>query len=179
MGFRPSEAQKARFAAQYLCSNGTNGVTPHPIGNPYALSHAYDSGGAGLFSTVDDYMKIITVIANGGTTEDGYSLLRPETIRMLTENRLIPDAINDFVDTRLYGYGWGLCGRVHMNGTVSLSKSPIGEFGWDGAAGAFTMIDIENGVALYFGTSVFSARYVYNVIHPTIRNLVYEALETE
>ena len=179
MGFRPSEEQKARFVAQYLYHSGTNTVTPHPIGNPYALSHEYDSGGAGLFSTVDDYMKIITVIANGGTTEDGYSLLRPETIRMLTENRLIPDAINDFVDTRLYGYGWGLCGRVHMNQTISLSKSPVGEFGWDGAAGAFTMIDIENGVALYFGTSVFSARYVYNVIHPTIRNLVYEALETE
>ena len=38
------------------------------------------------------------------------------------------------------------------------------------------MIDRKNQIALYFGTHVFNCNYAYNVIHPTIRNLVYEAL---
>jgi len=53
----------------------------------------------------------------------------------------------------------------------------VGEFGWDGAAGAFSMIDPTNRIALYFGTHVFGCDYAYHSIHPTLRNLVYEALE--
>ena len=178
IGFRPNEEQKTRFCDQYTYANGTNIATPCELRNQYAFTNGYDSGGAGLFATVDDYMKIISVIANGGKTEDGYSLLKPETIQMLTENRLHDRALNNLVNGRLFGYGWGLCGRVHRNAVVSCSKSPLGEFGWDGAAGAFSMIDPFNRVAMYFGTNIFGFVYVYNFIHPTLRNMLYEALES-
>ena len=177
IGFRPNDEQKKRFCDQYIYANGTNTVTFRELKNQYALSADYDSGGAGLFSTVDDYMKIISVIANGGKTEDGYSILRPETIKLMGENHLHDRALNNFVNGRLYGYGWGLCGRVHRNPIVSCSKSPVGEFGWDGAAGAFSMIDPTNRIAMYFGTNIFGFTYAYNFIHPTIRNMLYEALE--
>ena len=177
MGFRPSEEQKARFCDQYKYRNGTNQPYFVERSNVYALSPDYDSGGAGLFSTVDDYLKIITVVANGGTTSDGYTLLSPKAIEMMTVNRLHENALNDFAVSRLYGYGWGLCGRVHYNPVVSCSKAPIGEFGWDGAANGFSMIDPVNRVALYFGANVFSNVYGYNFVHPHLRNLVYEALE--
>ena len=177
IGFRPNGEQKKRFCDQFIYANGTNTVTLRELKNQYALTQNYDSGGAGLFSTVDDYMKIITVIANGGKTVDGYSLLRPETIKMLEVNRLHDTELNDFVNGRLFGYGWGLCGRVHRNADVSCSKAPIGEFGWDGAAGAFSMIDAKNHVAMYFGTNIFGFVYGYHFIHPTLRHMVYEALE--
>lgn len=177
IGFRPSDAQKTRFCDQFVYSNGTNSVVQCELKNQYALFPNYDSGGAGLFSTVDEYMKFITVLANGGKTVDGYSLLRPETIDMLGKNRLHDNALNNFVNGRLFGYGWGLCGRVHRDPTVSFSKSPVGEFGWDGAAGAFSMVDAKNHVALYFGTNIFNFVYGYYYLHPTLRNLVYEALE--
>ena len=122
-------------------------------------------------------MKIITAIANGGKTKDGYSLLRPETIELLTVNRLCDRALDDLVKGRLFGYGWGLCGRVHRDAAASCSLAPIGEFGWDGAAGAFSMIDTRNNVALYFGTNTFGFTYGYNFVHPTLRNMVYEAIE--
>jgi len=179
MGFRPNEEQKTRFCDQFSYKNGTNTALPREFGNVYALSPDYDSGGAGLFSTVDDYLKIMTVIANGGKTADGYSLLRPETIMMLTENRLCDNALNDFAVSRLYGYGWGLCGRVHRDATVSCSKAAVGEFGWDGAAGAFSMADPIKNVALYFGINVFGFVYGYNFVHPHLRNLVYEAIEAK
>lgn len=177
IGFRPNEEQKARFCDQYTYENGTNRPIPVERSNRYILSPDYDSGGAGLFCTVDDYLKIIAVVADGGTTKDGYTLLSPNAIEKMTVNYLHDTALNDFVNGRLFGYGWGLCGRVHINPTVSCSKSPVGEFGWDGAANAFSMIDPENRVALYFGTNIFNHVYGYNFIHSHLRNLVYEALQ--
>lgn len=177
MGFRPTDEQKSRFSTQYRYENGTGKAQEIPMVNRFILSPEYDSGGAGLFSTVDEYMKIISVIACDGTTPDGYTILKPETIRMMGENRLSGDCLNNFVSTRLYGYGWGLCGRAHFDPVRSASLSPVGEFGWDGAAAAFVMIDPTNRIALYFGTHVFGCQYAYHMIHPTIRNMVYEALE--
>ncbi len=177
IGFYPTESQASRFSAMYTFKSGANTPVEIPLNNCFRLTPNYDSGGAGLFSTVDDYMKVITVIACGGTTPEGYHLLSPESIRMMGENRLCPDALNDFVKTRLYGYGWGLCGRAHVDPTVSLSLSPIGEFGWDGAANAFVLVDPTKRVALYFGAQIMGCQYGYHVIHPILRDLVYECLE--
>lgn len=176
MGFRPSDEQRARFSAMYHYQSGEGRSVEKPLSNAYILSDEYESGGAGLFATVDEYIKIITVIACGGTTENGYTLLRPETIAMMRENRLCSDAWNDLAERRLFGYGWGLCGRVHVDPVRSRSLSPVGEFGWDGAAGAFVLIDPDNRVAIYYGQHIMNCRYVYYMAHSELRNLVYKAL---
>ena len=176
-GFRPSEEQKTRFAAMYIYHGGLNKAIPAECNNTYAFTADYDSGGAGLFSTVDDYIKLMTAIALGGTTKDGYHLLSRETVALMGKNFLCDDARKDFSTTRSAGYGWGLCGRAHVDPVVSLSRSSVGEFGWDGAAGAFTMMDPEKQVGLYLGTQVKGCNYIYHRIHPEVINLVYEALE--
>lgn len=179
MGFRPTDEQRSRFVSMYKYESGLNQSTEIPLKNGYILTPDYDSGGAGLFASVDEYIKIIAVIANGGQTKDGYRILRPETIKMMTKNHLCDDALIDFIShhKRLYGYGWGLCGRVHMNDTVSLARSSVGEFGWDGAANAYVLIDPIKHVAIYFGTEIMNCSYGYRVIHSAIRDLVFEALE--
>lgn len=176
-GFRPTEAQKARFGAAYNFINAEARPIEIPNENGYVYTNEYDSGGAGLFSSVNDYAKFVTTLACGGTTKDGYSLLRPETIAQMEVNRLSSEEMKNFVVGRLYGYGWGLCGRVHINPVYSLSRSSIGEFGWDGAAGAFCMVDRATETALYFGMQVHNCAYAYNVLHPVIRNLVFEGLD--
>ncbi|MBE6547163.1 MAG: beta-lactamase family protein [Ruminococcaceae bacterium] len=178
IGFHPSEEQKQRFSALYRFQNGIGIATPCACENAYNLSDRYDSGGAGIFSSVNDYIKIISVIACGGTADNGYTLLKPETIRMMQVNYLNDAGRKTFSAGRLYGYGWGLCGRVHMDPIVSLSLSPVGEFGWDGAANSFNMIDPENRIALYYGAHVLGSVYGYNILHPAIRNLVYEGLNS-
>ncbi len=177
IGFRPNQDQKTRFSAMYTYQNGVARAIERTIENPYALTMEYDSGGAGLFSTVDAYMKIITVLACGGTSANGYKLLKPETIKLMTENRHCAAALNNFAGSRYFGYGWGLCCRTHINPMLSFSLSPIGECGWDGAAGAFSMIDTTNKIALYFGMHVLKCNFVYQMIHPKIRNMVYEELK--
>ena len=176
IGFRPNEEQKSRFSAIYSHKAGNRTCKQVPLVNRFILGSDYDSGGAGLFSTVDEYMKLITALSLGGTAKNGYKVLSEESVRMMGENRLCTDALNDFVTGRLYGYGWGLCGRAHIDPIMSDGRTPVGEFGWDGAAGAYVLVDPTNHIALYIGTHIFNAQYLYNVAHPQIKNMLYEAL---
>ena len=58
-----------------------------------------------------------------------------------------------------------------------MSKSSVGEFGWDGAAGALSVIDPTKQIAIYLGTHVKGCQYIYHQIHPKIINMVVEAIE--
>src|SRR4051794_7061977 len=47
----------------------------------------YESGGAGLWSTIDDYLRFARLFVGAGTV-DGVRLLSPETLAMMVTNRL-------------------------------------------------------------------------------------------
>ena len=168
-----------RVSSIYRFTHGVMKSTPIPTEtcNAYVLNPNFDSGGAGLYSSANDQIKLMTTLACGGTTPDGYSLLRPETIAMMGENQLSDTVHPTFLSSRLYGYGWGLCGRAHIDPVVSESRSSVGEFGWDGAAGAFALVDPKKQIAFYFAMHVMGCQYVYHLVHPTLRNLVYECIE--
>lgn len=176
IGFFPTEEQKSRISTLYKYRNGIGKAVPVAEYLRSNISDSYESGGGGLFSTVDEYMKVITVIACGGTTKDGYTLLKPETIELMKTNRLCDAALDDFVNRRMFGYGWGLCGRVHIDPVRSNSRTPVGEFGWDGAAGAFVLMDTENRIALYYGQHIMNCGIAAYSVHHTVKNMVYEAL---
>ncbi len=176
-GYRPTKEQAMRLCATYRYDNSNGTSIQIPTENPYALTDRYDSGGAGLFSCGKDYIKLTSALANGGIASNGYRLLSENAIKQMEINRLCPMALSDFVNGRLHGYGWGLGGRVHINPIFSLSKSSVGEFGWDGMAGCFSMVDRANRVGLFYGMSVVNCSYSYIILQPLIRTLVYEALE--
>ena len=176
-GFKPTDEQLSRFATMYRYDNGTATATPMEPTNEHILGDKYESGGAGIFSNTADYIKFVTALANGGVAENGYRLLKPETVQMMTKNYLTDSQRTEFVSTKFFGYGWGLCGRVHLDPIVSESLSPVGEFGWDGAANSFSMIDSTNRVAMFFGKQVRGCAYGHHKIDPTVRNLVYEGLD--
>ncbi len=176
-GFHPTEEQLTRFVDLYRFESGSAKAIKVEQRDRLRIAPNYESGGGGLFSKTDDYIKLVTCLANGGKTREGYQLLKPETIAMMEVPRLCPDAVTDMVNSRLHGYSWGLCGRVHVDPVYSLSKSPVGEFGWDSAGAAFSMVDTKNQVALYFACHVLNCNYAYHILHPMMRNLVYEGLE--
>ena len=80
MGFRPNPEQRARLAPMYTYLNGEGKSTrmPRPV-CIFTLSEEYDSGGAGLFGTAEEYSKIISAISLGGTAKNGYRVLKKET----------------------------------------------------------------------------------------------------
>lgn len=176
-GFRPTEEQRARFVDAYRFVHGLMQAQPtdgEETFNRFLLCNGYDSGGAGLFTSVNDQMKLLNALANGGTR-----ILKPETIALLGKNQLPDSARPDFQVGRLYGYSWGLCGRAHVNKAVSRARSAEGEFGWDGAAGAFALADPTNRVAMYFGIEVLGCAYSYYKLFPDLRDLGYEILGIE
>lgn len=120
-----------------------------PLECAYALSETYESGGAGLISTAEDYAIFLDTLANGGTAKNGYRLLSPETVALMGKNHLTSRQLEDFKKLRP-GYGYGLGVRTHVDKTQSESLSPIGEFGWDGAAGGFSMVDPLNNLSLTY-----------------------------
>ena len=176
-GYHLPEELKPRMSAIYTHVNGLLKATPAELNNPYIFNDRYDSGGAGLYSSANDQIKLMTVLANGGKTEDGYSLLKPETIAMMQVGQLPDAARPQFGVTRLYGYSWGLCGRAHVDPIASHARSAVGEFGWDGAAGSFALIDPAKQVAMFFAMHVLGCPYSYHTVFPTLRDLADEAIE--
>jgi CubicO group peptidase (beta-lactamase class C family) len=51
--------------------------------------------------------------------------------------------------------GWGV--RVLMEEGVS--EFPLGEFGWDGAAGAYVLIDPKNHVSIFYAQLLCTAYF--------------------
>ena len=59
----------------------------------------------------------------------------------------------------------------------SKAKSSVGEFGWDGAAGAYVLVDMDREISVFYAEHVLGFSDNYHVIHPKIRDLVYEMME--
>ena len=176
-GFHPSPEQEKRFADMFAFDFSEGKAIPLGRKIRPAGTETYESGGGGVFSSASDYAKLMTALSLGGISPDGHRILKEDTVRMMEVNLLDASVRKDLWQGRLFGYGWGLCGRVHMNGTYSGSHSSEGEFGWDGAAGAYALADRKKGVAMYFGMHVQECIFAYNQLHPQMRDLVYEALE--
>lgn len=121
----------------------------------YNLSDEYESGGAGLVSTTADYALFLDALANGGAGRNGYRILKEETVKMMGTNQLSGKSLEDF-DKMRRGYGYGLGVRVHIDPEKSGALSPVGEFGWDGAAGAFSMVDPVNKISLTYFQHIHS-----------------------
>lgn len=175
-GYHVPEELRPRIQQQYQWISGNGHCEKIETRNRYILTDMYDSGGAGLYTTSADQMKLLIALANGGTSPEGYRVLNPETVQLCEKNQLSDDVWRTFFGYRLYGYGWGLCGRVHVNPAMSLSRSSVGEFGWDGATGPYALVDRKKGLALYFGVHVYGCNPAYHHLHPYIRNLAYEAV---
>lgn len=169
----PAE-QAHRLSAQYARDFETGVMRPdHSM--TYRLTENYESGGAGLAITVSDYSKLADALACGGMGATGNRILKPESVLLMSRNWLDETELQDFAMAGKVGYGYGLGVRTLIDG--SKSKSPIGEFGWDGAAGAYALVDPKNKVSVFYAQEVLGMLAAYFEIHPTIRDLVYEALE--
>ena len=110
----------------------------------------YESGGGGLSSTVEDYIRFADALACGGEAANGYRVLNDETVRLLRTTQMPYEGDeNGFTCAQGEEYGYGLGVRVRQNDTPwGLAK---GEFGWDGAAGSYALIDPARRISVFIG----------------------------
>lgn len=110
---------------------------PIPCGNDikwYKFGSEYESGGAGAISTVEDYIAFLEGLRTG-------KIIRPDTLALMSEDRL--DDLTRHAYCGAEGYGYGLGVRVPLVGS---SRTDIG---WGGAAGSFLALDVRNGISVF------------------------------
>lgn len=137
----------------------------------FKLGACYESGGAGIVTTVDDYMKLLTMLTRKGTGLNGSQILKPETVELMRKNTLSPELLKDYNWQQLRGYGYGLGLRTMMDPAATEYKASAGEFGWCGAAGAFALCDPENDLTVFFLQHMLNPREEYYM--PRLRDAIY------
>jgi CubicO group peptidase (beta-lactamase class C family) len=141
-GFWLAEDKRSRLAKAYE-KNADGSMTPYygnylGINNKMDRKPLFESGGAGLASTIDDCARFTRMLINGGIL-DGVRILKPMTVKYMISCTLNERQQEEFHNrfTELRGYSYGNLMRV-MNdtGKAGIIASP-GEYGWDGWLGVY------------------------------------------
>ena len=102
--------------------------------------------------------------------------MKPETIDLMRTEQLRTYAMNpQFGCAAGPGYGYGLGVRTLIDKSQG-QRSSLGEFGWDGAAGSYVMIDPAEKLSIFFAMHVRGWPNLIGCGHAPIRDLTYEVL---
>lgn len=143
--------------------------------NFLVLAENYDSGGAGGICCVEDYAKFAKTLACGGVSEGGYRLIGKEALEMLRTCQYNDLQVqNTFTCVQGDDYGYGLGVRVRKKATAW--GLPEGEFGWDGAAGTYLMVDPVNEISIVIGMHLRGWPTVFDGEHLRLVECAYADL---
>lgn len=106
----------------------------------FKLGTAYESGGAGCISTVEDYLRFMEGLRTG-------ALLSDKTLTLMHTDCLDENTRPDFWHHKTYGYALGV--RCPIPGGAT-------DFGWDGAAGSYMAIERELGLSIFYATHLLN-----------------------
>ena len=142
-GFFVPEDKKSRLSKIYEISKGEfreysgNNLLIRDDGN----KNAFESGGAGLFSTLDDYSHFGEMLMNNGTYK-GKEILTPATVDFMTKSALMEGPQHAFDNWHgLEGHTYSNLMRIMTDPEKALIIGHKGEYGWDGWLGAYFMND--------------------------------------
>lgn len=177
----PSDKQN-RLSKVYRCVN--DGKTNHlelftncNLGIQDKMDHApsFESGGAGLCSTVDDYMKFANMLVKGGEL-NGIRILQKKTVDYIRSARLRENLQQKFNQKMEHLSGYTYCNfmRIAFEPGRCKSFTDYEEFGWDGWLGPYLSVDIKNNLTIVMtmqrcdsGTTSTTRR---------VKNIIYSSL---
>ena len=174
--FLVTEEQFERISLMRQCDDKT--WEPHPLGkgDQWRLTPKYQSGGGGLTSSAEDYIKLGAALANKGKGLNGYQLLKPETVDLMRTPQLDPvqhmDMQTNFPYMPGYDYGFGVRTFINNSGATAAK----GHFGWDGAGGFLLYVDPDNNMSFVFAEAVLGSTPSALFVHNKLRDLVYLCL---
>lgn len=145
--FTVAPALKPRFASNYMLqADGSFVLAEDGQSSPFTMPGKFQSGGGGLTSTTDDWLKFARMLLDEGEF-DGTRILKPETVRLMMTDHLgdTPTLLPWIGGDTGAGFGYG--GSIQMTSTpeqeASKGRYP-GQFGWGGAARTNFWVDPEN-----------------------------------
>jgi CubicO group peptidase (beta-lactamase class C family) len=184
-GFYVEEGQAGNIAEPQV--DPATGKRPGMIVDNLTKKPKWLSGGGGMVSTADDYLRFCQMLLNGGEL-DGVRLVSPKTVALMTSDHLPPGVgynasfnalLQDMAPTAEMGQGFGLGFLVRKEAGHNPLPGSVGDFSWAGAHGTYFWIDPkERLVAVLMIQNPFdpqglarSAQYRHE-----LRYLVYQAL---
>lgn len=144
--------KRDRAAVVYRLDDKLDKLEPVPF-TQYDTPPAFCGGGGGLISTADDYLKFARMMLNGGEL-DGVRLLKAETVKLMTTNRLT-DAQREipFMGIPFWGgqgFGLGLSVITDPEKQAWMGAGSKGAFGWPGAFGTWWQADPEEDMVMIY-----------------------------
>jgi len=148
-GFMVPEEKINRLAANYGPLPGNIMLMDDPEKSGYRYPPQLESGGGGLVSTVEDYMKFSQMLLNKGEYE-GKRYLGRKTIEFMTSNHMGTESADEGLTSlfnmlgsgyRVRGMGFGVTGSVVINPALSGLPVSEGVYSWGGAASTHFWID--------------------------------------
>lgn len=103
------------------------------------------SGGAGLVSSLNDYLRFCMMMLRGGEL-DGARILSPSTVRLMMSDNLLPGASARIWENASASFGLG--GLVVTAPGRALDVSAPGEWGWSGHWDTWFVINPADGIAV-------------------------------
>lgn len=181
-GFFVPQNKWNRFATLYA-ENEKGEIVPAPalasIGlGDYTSQPTMASGGGGMVSTAQDYMRFAQMLLNGGEL-DGVRILAPSTVQLMTSNHLAPNLMTgEFLigpETIRPGMGWGYDCAVFTDPGQADEIVGKGTFFWLGAADTWFWVDPTNDL-IFVGMTQHMIGPNQPNVEALSRPTVYQAL---
>jgi CubicO group peptidase (beta-lactamase class C family) len=156
-GFEVPEDKRGRYAELYFHNQEEEKMVAaeeSPLGDgEYKF---FPSGGGGLVSTADDYMRFCQMMLNNGEL-DGARILGKKTVELIRLNHL-PDGVQMWGSDAV-GFGLGYSVILDMAKTGSLNSE--GTYEWGGAAATKFWIDPEENLIAILMTQLMGNPYPF------------------
>jgi CubicO group peptidase (beta-lactamase class C family) len=141
-GFAVPATDLDRFGPCYGVDPGTGERTVYDdTHGQWATPPAFPGGGAGLVSTVGDYLAFGRMLLGGGVHE-GERLVSADAIAAMTTNHLTDEQLATSAPDPSGAQGWGFGVGVQVRATP---VSPLGSYGWSGGLGTTWANDPTSG----------------------------------
>jgi CubicO group peptidase (beta-lactamase class C family) len=180
-GFSVPDSKLDRFAASYgRRGNKTLKLLDDPERSVYRKQPTFLSGGGGLVSTTEDYLRFTQMLLNGGEL-DGVRILGRKTIELMTLNHLPGGGeLRQFAlpggygETGFDGVGFGLTMAVGLGPVETQAIGSKGDYYWGGAASTIFWIDPAEDLIVIFMTQLLPSG-TFN-FRGQLKSIVYPAI---
>ena len=179
--FHVPDSEIDRFAASYgRRKDKTLKLLDNPEKSAYREPPNFLSGGGGLVSTTEDYLRFCRMLLHGGEL-DGKRVLGRKTIELMSMNHLPGGGeLQEFAlpggygETGFDGVGFGLTMAVGLGPVATQSAGSSGDYYWGGAASTIFWIDpTEDLVAIFMTQLMPSGTFDFR---GQLKSIIYPAI---
>lgn len=133
-----------------------------------------ESGGGGLYSTLEDYSHFVQMLAEGGSY-GGKRILGRKTVEYISSAQLTRQQKNTIDFYGSAGYSYGNLMRVMEDPGEAGSNGSVGEYGWDGLAGTYFFIDPKEELTFVYMQQIEQG--ADQELRRKMRQIIYAALQ--